>query len=58
MNIIKEYDAKMVKEGKMNKAQFAAYLGIARSRLSTILGDKTRQSMETANNMGKAIHGR
>ena len=58
MKIIKAYDAKMAKEGKMNKAQFAANLGIARSSLSTILGDKTRQSMETADNEGKAIHRR
>ncbi len=58
MKIIKAYDAKMAKEGKMNKAQIAANLGIARSSLSTILGDKTRQSMETADNEGKAIHRR
>ena len=40
----------------MNK--IAANLGIVRSSLSTILGDKTRQSMETADNEGKAIHRR
>ena len=58
IKIIKEYDAKMAKEGKVNKVQFAAKLGIPRSSLATIVGEKTRQSMETADNEGKAIMGR
>ena len=41
IKIIKEYDAKMAKEGKVNKAQFAAKLGIPRSSLATIVGEKT-----------------
>ena len=56
--IIQGYDETVLKEGKLNKTQFALKHGLAKSNLQTILTSKSRQFINTVETDGKVIEGR